>query len=70
MDDSGVLPVEGCQKDIYNTEDDCETSDDEDVVGSGFHRTNNLLGITGKDKNKNQISFDSTKPVRSPETFP
>ena len=70
MDDSGMLPVERSQKDIYDTEDEGDEGDGDDVVSVCFHRRNNLIEITGKAKNKIEISFDRPKPVRSPENFP
>lgn len=52
MDDSGMLPVERSQKDIYDTEDEGDEGDGDDVVSVCFHRKNNLIEITGKAKNK------------------
>ncbi|NBO98753.1 MAG: hypothetical protein EBU90_01315 [Proteobacteria bacterium] len=59
MDDSGMLPVEGGEKAIKDTEDCDKDGDVDDCVGVCFHRRNNLIEITDKAKNKIEIPFDS-----------
>lgn len=53
MSDSLMLPIEGSEQEaIRDPKDGDKDRNDEEVIGGGFHRNNNLLGITGKDKNK------------------